>query len=294
MKIIIVFTTFISYSFAFTLIAHKGFHNTHANEFGRCSTLYLNDLGSKHSENTIHAVREALEFGADMAEIDFRESKDGRLVVFHDERLECKTNGNGRVLDHTLKELNKLDAYYNLSFDGGKSFPLRGKGIGEIRSLDEYIRTFPNQPFHLNPKGKGKTEIEKLVKILKIMTKSARSRSVFWGSYRQYQYLKYIYPEFGVFLTNGWQTEQCFNFVKIWAPVLNWTKLPDYCLRYNNITIDLDAHFPLGMSSFTNLFHINKINLWGYNVKELHQFDLLKGLNWKGIITPHIGLLNGK
>lgn len=47
---------------------------------------------------------------AEMIELDVQLSKDGVPVVFHDASLENHTNGEGRVSDYTLKELQQLDA----------------------------------------------------------------------------------------------------------------------------------------------------------------------------------------
>ena len=51
-----------------------------------------------------------LELGADWIELDVHLSRDGALIVIHDETLERTTNGHGLVRDHTLAELKRLDA----------------------------------------------------------------------------------------------------------------------------------------------------------------------------------------
>ena len=61
-------------------------------------------------ENTLIAFAKAIEVGSDMIELDVHLSRDGEIVVIHDETLERTTNGKGRVVDHTLQELKKLDA----------------------------------------------------------------------------------------------------------------------------------------------------------------------------------------
>ena len=61
-------------------------------------------------ENTLAAFRKGIEIGSDMVELDVHLSRDGELVVIHDETLERTTNGKGMVVDHTLYELKKLDA----------------------------------------------------------------------------------------------------------------------------------------------------------------------------------------
>lgn len=52
----------------------------------------------------------ALEQGAEGVEFDVQLSRDGELVVIHDETLDRTTDGTGRVADHTLDELRTLDA----------------------------------------------------------------------------------------------------------------------------------------------------------------------------------------
>jgi glycerophosphoryl diester phosphodiesterase len=61
-------------------------------------------------ENTRAAFLRAIELDADMVELDCQITRDGAVVVIHDETLERTTNGRGRVRDHTLKEIKRLDA----------------------------------------------------------------------------------------------------------------------------------------------------------------------------------------
>lgn len=69
-------------------------------------------------ENTLAAARKALELGADAWEIDVQLTKDGELILMHDETLERTTNAPQlfpnrhpwRVRDFTLEEIKRLDA----------------------------------------------------------------------------------------------------------------------------------------------------------------------------------------
>ena len=63
-----------------------------------------------HPENTIPAFREAIRLGAQMIEFDVAISKDGQLVLMHDDTIDRTTNGTGPVGNSTLAELKKLDA----------------------------------------------------------------------------------------------------------------------------------------------------------------------------------------
>lgn len=61
-------------------------------------------------ENTLEAFQEALKVSSDGIELDVHLSKDGQVVVIHDETVDRTTSGKGYVKDMTLKQLKELDA----------------------------------------------------------------------------------------------------------------------------------------------------------------------------------------
>jgi len=61
-------------------------------------------------EGTRAAIRAAARAGAHMVELDVQMTRDGRLVVFHDDRLERTTNGTGLVRAARYRALARLDA----------------------------------------------------------------------------------------------------------------------------------------------------------------------------------------
>lgn len=61
-------------------------------------------------ENTRAAFDLAIQMHADAIETDIRLSYDGHLVLVHDPTITRTTNGSGPVADHTLAELQALDA----------------------------------------------------------------------------------------------------------------------------------------------------------------------------------------
>jgi len=63
-----------------------------------------------YPENTMLSFEKALEMGATGIETDVQLTKDGVLVLIHDEMVNRTTNGAGFVADYTYRELNKLDA----------------------------------------------------------------------------------------------------------------------------------------------------------------------------------------
>jgi glycerophosphoryl diester phosphodiesterase len=56
------------------------------------------------------AFRDAIRLGADAIEADVHLTRDGHLVMLHDETLDRTTDGHGPVAEHTLAELARLDA----------------------------------------------------------------------------------------------------------------------------------------------------------------------------------------
>jgi glycerophosphoryl diester phosphodiesterase len=97
-------------------------------------------------ENTMAAFRRAVEVGVTYVELDVHATRDGQVVVIHDETLERTTNGQGKVREHTLAELQQLDAGYGFSRDTGQSFPFRATGV-RIPTLAEVLRGFPELRF---------------------------------------------------------------------------------------------------------------------------------------------------
>jgi glycerophosphoryl diester phosphodiesterase len=93
-------------------------------------------------ENTLVSFQRGLNLGADALEFDVRVSRDGKAVVIHDATLERTTNGTGPVDVLTLDELQRLDAGYRFTPDGGRTFPFRGQGVA-IPTLEFVLSAFP-------------------------------------------------------------------------------------------------------------------------------------------------------
>lgn len=110
-------------------------------------------------ENTVAAFGHAVTDGAAILESDVHITRDGALVLIHDDLLERTTNGSGRVADHTLAELRALDAGYRFSPQGNGTFPYRGKGLG-IPTLEETLETFPALRFNIEIKERSAALIE--------------------------------------------------------------------------------------------------------------------------------------
>jgi glycerophosphoryl diester phosphodiesterase len=61
-------------------------------------------------ENTIESYRRAVELGAEMIEADVHLTRDGQLIMLHDDTLDRTTTGRGPARDATWEEVRSLDA----------------------------------------------------------------------------------------------------------------------------------------------------------------------------------------
>ena len=99
-------------------------------------------------ENTLISFQRAIDAGVDMVECDVTLSKDGEVVVIHDDTLDRTTNGRGKIQKKSLAELRSLDAgtWFSPEFRGEK-IPLlselldlvRGKCIINIEIKEEAV-----------------------------------------------------------------------------------------------------------------------------------------------------------
>lgn len=136
-----------------------------------------------YPENTMLAFEKAIEYGAAGIELDVQFSKDGRLVVIHDETLDRTTTGTGWVKDYTLDELKSLDA----------SFKFTGQyGVNQIPTLCEVLAFMSDKDAVTNIELKtGVFEYEGIEEaVLNCVRKNNVSEKVIISSFNHYSILR--------------------------------------------------------------------------------------------------------
>jgi len=104
-------------------------------------------VSAEAPENTVAAFDRAIALGCDAIETDIQASRDGVLVLIHDERVDRTTDGQGAVADRTFSELRALDA---------GSWKDRRFAGQQIPTLDEFLdRYVPRIPAYLEIKAPG-------------------------------------------------------------------------------------------------------------------------------------------
>jgi glycerophosphoryl diester phosphodiesterase len=102
----------------------------------------------RHPENTLPAFEAALDAGADMIELDVHLSRDGRLVVIHDDYIDRTSTGRGRVGDMDLAELRQHDYSHIFKHQGPCAIPLLEEVIDLVKGramLNIEVKNLPSR-----------------------------------------------------------------------------------------------------------------------------------------------------
>ncbi|WP_100407753.1 glycerophosphodiester phosphodiesterase family protein [Bacillus solitudinis] len=183
------------------LLAHRGLAQTFYMEGitgDTCTAERIYEPDHPFLENTILSMEAAFEAGADIVEFDVQLTKDGEFAVFHDWRLECRTDGEGITREHTMQELKQLDIGYGYTANNGETYPFRGKGVGLMPTLEEVLSHFPEQSFLIHIKSNDPNEGEYLSDYLTKFPDSRLKKLTVYGGDKPIASLKDKLPELRV------------------------------------------------------------------------------------------------
>ncbi|MEH7082609.1 glycerophosphodiester phosphodiesterase family protein [Neobacillus drentensis] len=106
-------TTLLGAGLAFTLLFspfQQAFAAETTGELRQMDTVAHRGASGYAPENTIAAFDKGVDMKADYIEIDVQRSKDGKLVIIHDTKVDRTTDGTGYVKDLTFDQIRSLDA----------------------------------------------------------------------------------------------------------------------------------------------------------------------------------------
>lgn len=180
------------------LIAHRGV----AQQFDRsgvgrdtCTASRIEPPVHDYLENTVRSMDAARRMGADLVEIDIAPTADGKIALFHDWALECRTDGQGEVRVATMDQLKSLDPGHGYTADGGKSFPLRGRRKDSIPSLEEALGQHGSTPLLFHFKSRDPAEADRLAGVLKASRRDPEKvRDAFYGAGGPVDRIREHYP----------------------------------------------------------------------------------------------------
>lgn len=132
--------------------------------------------------NTLMAFQKAIEMKADGIELDVQMTKDGELVIIHDEKVNKLSDGTGWVKDFTYEEIQKLNV--NLKFPE--------LGTVNIPTLEEVYNLVKDTDLIINVELKNAVVIYENLeeKVVALTNKMDLSHRVIYSSFNHYSVLK--------------------------------------------------------------------------------------------------------
>ena len=223
---------------AIKLIAHRGVHQLFdhrglTNE--GCTANRIEPPVHDYLENTTRSMQKAAEMGADMVEMDVAPTADGRIAIFHDWTVDCRTEAKGETRSKTLAELQALDPGFGYTADGGKSFPFRGRGKDRIPSLEEALAHLPRTSIRFNFKSRDPAEAELLAAALKAAGRDVEARGdSFSGVPAQVERIRRHFPK-----AWAWSPELAKACTKQYL-AYGWTSIVPESCRNGTIMVPLN------------------------------------------------------
>jgi len=165
------------------LIAHRGVHQTFDKtdiENDTCTAERIYPPTHDFIENTLPSMEAAFAAGADVVELDVHLTPDKQFAVMHDWTIDCRTEAKGVTEETGMATLKTLDLGYGYTADGGKTFPLRGKGVGLMPTLPEVFARFPDKSFLVNFKSRRAEEGDALAALIQ---QHPEWRNDVWAAY---------------------------------------------------------------------------------------------------------------
>ncbi len=103
-----------------------------------------------YPDESLLAFTNAINMGIQVIELDVHRTKDGIIVINHDQTIDRLTDSSGLIREMSWSGLQQVDGAYNWSPDG-LTYPYRGKGV-KILSLTAIMDAFPQQVYDIEIK----------------------------------------------------------------------------------------------------------------------------------------------
>jgi glycerophosphoryl diester phosphodiesterase len=216
---------------------------------------------SNAPENTLKAFKKAIELKADYIELDLHETKDGELVITHDEDLYRITGKTGLIKNFTLEQLKSLN------FGEGEKIP----------TIQEVIKLIKGK-ISLNCEIKVKNISKKVIKVLK---EYQFIDSVIISSFLHDELLKFQKTEPNLKLASL----EPVQYEKKYTWYLK-KKMIQFCA--NNNLFAINPFYPIVDQQFVDLAHNHNIRVFPWTVDLKPSIKKLLKFGVDGIITNDV------
>ncbi|WP_413527433.1 glycerophosphodiester phosphodiesterase [Marinilactibacillus psychrotolerans] len=211
-------------------------------------------FSGKYPENTMIAFRKAYEVGADGIELDAQLTKDGTIVIFHDDTLERLTSDKGQLTEWTLDELKSLSI---------NSKDQEGLAEQKIPTLKEYFEWMQDKNLLTNIELKtvNGNDIGLEKKVLKLIEEYGLEKQIIISSFHKENMIRV--KKFNATIQTGLLTSKCTKQIIQKAKEIGMDYIHPNALSLNEELIEYADYYDL------------KINTWTINEK----LDLEKAIN---------------
>jgi glycerophosphoryl diester phosphodiesterase len=158
-------------------------------------------IGAVYPENTILSYQKAAEAGVDMIEIDVHLTRDGHLVLMHDDTVDRTTDGSGRISEMALSQFLALDAGARFSAQYAGEHP------PTLEAFCEWAKAYPGMLFNVEIKRKTREVADKIVDMLRVYGMLEKCVFACFDA----AIIDYLYDEYHL-LTQGFPAEKMKNF----------------------------------------------------------------------------------
>lgn len=226
-------------------------------------------LAMDYPENTSIAIQAALQSNADILEIDLHKTRDGQLVVIHDDSIDRTSNGSGKVGEQTLNDLRQYDYGINSSPRYPKQTLLTfDEVLTLIKASSQALLIEMKQPNHYP--GIENDLIDKLKQYE--LNKNQVIIQSFDQNFIKQLYLKHYGYRLGVLISKK----------RYWYKMPSLKKISKYADYVN-------PHFSLVTETFMKKAHYYELKVMPYTVNDKSQAIKLIRLGVDGLISdkPH-------
>ena len=226
-------------------------------------------------ENTLSSLRLGYQQNADACEVDVHLTKDGQVVVFHDEDTARIAGVSNRIVERTFAELQQLEI--------GQWGKWKGKGFSErIAALEEALALVPKgSRLFIEIKG-GPKILEPLAKALAASGKSPEQTVLIGFDYETMQAAKTDLADHIV----CWVVEP--HVARRGYPPVQELIRKAQAAGFDGL--DLSKRFPID-PSFTEMVHEAGLKLYTWTVDDVATARKLAAAGVDGITTNRPGWL---
>lgn len=145
----------------------------------RCCHISHRGGAAENLENTMSAFDHAVKMGTDMLEMDVQLTRDGQVVISHDNNLLRSTGVDKNISDLNYSELPLLKEQLPVDFDNANM--CKGGNDRKIALLKDVFQQFPNVPVNVDIKSDND---ELIKKVAQLTSEFKREDLTVWGNFQ--------------------------------------------------------------------------------------------------------------